>query len=132
MALSSVSLFLLLLLISSFLISEARPLNVAESHAFGDKETEVLFDGFYIKSGGPSSGGKGHQFPSAQSLGGIKNSGPSTPGQGHFYTTGSSRTLGGIKHSGPSTPGQGHYYASSAPRTLGGIKHSGPSPGQGN
>ncbi|KAF2324321.1 hypothetical protein GH714_012453 [Hevea brasiliensis] len=89
---------------------EARPLNVAKSQGFANKEIEVFLDGIsYIKNGGPSPGGKGHMYANVHSLEGIKNSGPSPPGEGHYHTSSAPRTVGGIKHSGP-RPGQGNYY----------------------
>ncbi|KAJ0026120.1 hypothetical protein Pint_08706 [Pistacia integerrima] len=76
--------FLLLLVSSSLFISEARPLNDAPSRNPINKGIEILFDGLdiqAIKTGGPSAGGKGHEFTDAQTLG-VTKSGPS-PGEGH-------------------------------------------------
>lgn len=74
--------FIALLFVSS--LSEARRLRLEESSI--DKGIEIFLEGLYlegIKTGGPSSGGGGHSFGNAQTLGGIKNSGPSTGGGGH-------------------------------------------------
>lgn len=82
--LKSLCLFFLLLLVSSLFISEARPLNGAASRNPISKGIEILIDGLNIeavKTGGPSGGGKGHQFTDAQTLG-VTKSGPS-PGEGH-------------------------------------------------
>lgn len=89
MAKSSINLFKPLIMVSFFFIvllflssiSEARPLKPAL-----DRGIEIFFEGLYvegIKTGGPSSGGGGHSFPNAKTLGGIKNSGPSSGGGGH-------------------------------------------------
>ncbi|GMN35031.1 hypothetical protein TIFTF001_005051 [Ficus carica] len=78
-----ISFFIMALLVVSV---EARPLMPAGRSPV-NKGIEILFEGLYvegIKTGGPSSGGGGHNFPFAQTtLGGIKNSGPSTGGGGH-------------------------------------------------
>ena len=76
--------FILLHVLGS--VSEARPLTPGRSNV--TKGIENLFDEQFIeaiKTGGPSSGGEGHNFPNdiAQTLGGIKNSGPSPGGRGH-------------------------------------------------
>lgn len=124
--------FIVLIVVSSFFISEARPLNVAKSYNSANKGIEIFFDGLDIEGikSGPSSGGRGHKYTSSQTLGGIKYSGPS-PGKGNHYTTSTPQSLGGTKHSGPS-PGIGNYYTTITPQALGGIKHSGPAPGRGN
>ncbi|XP_031282945.1 homeobox-leucine zipper protein HOX27-like [Pistacia vera] len=64
--------------------TQARPLNDAPSRNPINKGIEILFDGLNIqaiKTGGPSGGGKGHEFTDAQTLG-VTKSGPS-PGEGH-------------------------------------------------
>ncbi|EXB89246.1 hypothetical protein L484_006800 [Morus notabilis] len=79
-----ISFFMVLVIASS--LSEARPLT-APPRSSTSEGIEFLFEGLYIegiKTGGPSSGGGGHNFPNAvQTLGGIKNSGPSSGGGGH-------------------------------------------------
>ncbi|KAJ8763251.1 hypothetical protein K2173_026152 [Erythroxylum novogranatense] len=127
--------FVLMILASSLfpISSEARRLKFTDLHGSMSRGTDPFFDGFYfeeIKSGGPSSGGKGHEHTNDQTLGEIKHSGPS-PAEGHYYTTDVPKSLGGIKHSGPS-PAAGHYYTTDVPKSLGGIKHSGPSPAEGH
>lgn len=124
--------FLVFLLVSSLLfITEARPFNAGQTRNIADGGIEISFRGFYmqaIKTGGPSSGGNGHEFTNAQTLGGIKESGPSAGGNGHDFTN--AQTFGGIKNAGPSPGGKGHE--STNGQTLGGIKDAGPTPGQGH
>ncbi|KAK4767698.1 hypothetical protein SAY87_002839 [Trapa incisa] len=63
----------------AFRVSEARPLSPAGGSSLA-RGVEVLMEGLYleaIKTGGPSSGGKGHGFTTY-----FTNSGPS-PGEGH-------------------------------------------------
>ncbi|GFZ10208.1 hypothetical protein Acr_21g0008070 [Actinidia rufa] len=118
----------LLLGSSSFFMIQARPLNVAKPRSSIGEAIENLFEGFYIgtvKTGGPSPGGKGHEFTDTETLAGIKNSGRSSGGNGHDFTN--ALTLGGIKNSGPSPGGEGHEFTDA--QTLGGIKNSGPSSG---
>ncbi|CAH1422034.1 unnamed protein product [Lactuca virosa] len=79
-----------------------------------------------IKSGGgPSPGGKGHEFPGGKSLGNNKNSGPSPVGKGHEFTN--DKIFSNIKNSGPSPGGKGHGFRYA--ESFGNIKNSGPSSG---
>ncbi|KAK4751452.1 hypothetical protein SAY87_004934 [Trapa incisa] len=62
-----------------FRVSEARPLGPAGGSPLA-RGVEAMIQGLYleaIKTGGPSSGGKGHGFTTY-----FTNSGPS-PGEGH-------------------------------------------------
>ncbi|KAI3767475.1 hypothetical protein L2E82_17608 [Cichorium intybus] len=99
------------LLLSSLTFNiAARPINVVNSIDYADDTitgTIHILGLAAIKSGGgPSAGGKGHEFPTANSFGNIKNSGPSPGGKGHEFTQ--DKILGGIKNSGPRAGGKGH------------------------
>ncbi|KAI3758849.1 hypothetical protein L6452_06421 [Arctium lappa] len=115
---------ILLLLITSLCCNiVARPINVAKSIDYAD---DAIFSLAAIKhGGGPSAGGKGHEFPTADSFGNIKNLGPSHGGKGHDFTD--DKNLGDIKNSGPSPGGKGHGFSDA--ESLGNIKNSGPSSG---
>ncbi|CAL0312847.1 unnamed protein product [Lupinus luteus] len=101
-------LVMLILMYSTFMVLEARPLSIIETRNSATREEVVeVFDWLTlgaIKQSGPSPG-VGHKFTNINTLGGIKDSGPSSGGEGHKFTN--SETLGGIKDSGPS-PGLGH------------------------
>ncbi|KAL4572450.1 hypothetical protein LXL04_019227 [Taraxacum kok-saghyz] len=114
----TISFLLLTSLISNVV---ARPINV---DYVGDAMAISSFVDIKI-GGGPSEGGKGHEFPNAGYFGNIKNSGPSPGGKGHDFTN--DKTLGGIKNSGPSAGGKGHGFSNSI--YLGSVKNSGPSHG---
>ncbi|GKV04540.1 hypothetical protein SLEP1_g16693 [Rubroshorea leprosula] len=82
MAPSLKSMCLILVLLVSSSLFEARPLHDADQSI--SKGLDMFFDGLYIegiKTGGPSNGGKGHAFTNTDTLG--TNSGPSGPGEGH-------------------------------------------------
>ncbi|OWM70837.1 hypothetical protein CDL15_Pgr014510 [Punica granatum] len=72
------------LFIASYMVfsaSGARPLGLGGSGSPLTRGIEALLDGLYveaIKSGGPSSGGKGHASTTY-----FTNSGPSQGGEGH-------------------------------------------------
>ncbi|KAI3761137.1 hypothetical protein L1987_51545 [Smallanthus sonchifolius] len=91
-----------------------RYISVANRESFGE-----------MKSSGPSTGGKGHGFPTITSLGNIKNSGPSSGGKGHESRNGES--LGDMKNPGPSAGGKGHGFRTN--EMVHEIHNSGPSPG---
>jgi hypothetical protein len=80
-------LLLLLVVSSSFFISDARPLSVAgAAHGSMNKGFELFFfDGLYIEGikSGPSHGGIGNKYTNAQTLGAVINSGPSNGGPGN-------------------------------------------------
>jgi len=81
-------LLLLLVVSSSFFISDARPLSVAgAAHGSMNKGFELFFfDGLYIEGikSGPSHGGIGNKYTNAQTLGAVINSGPSNGGPGNW------------------------------------------------
>ncbi|KAE8674728.1 hypothetical protein F3Y22_tig00111719pilonHSYRG00016 [Hibiscus syriacus] len=116
------SCFLLVLLLVSFLFtSGARPLNgaVPGSRSSITKGMEVLLDDLSltieaIKTGGPSSGGKGHAFVDAVT---VTNSGPSSGGEGHAFVDAVT-----VTNSGPSSGGEGHAFVDA-------VTNSGPSSG---
>lgn len=79
-------LLLLLVVSSSFFISDARPLSVAGAdHGSMNKGFELFFDGLYIEGikSGPSHGGIGNKYTNAQTLGAVINSGPLNGGPGN-------------------------------------------------
>ncbi|KAI3522220.1 hypothetical protein L1887_11704 [Cichorium endivia] len=115
----------LLLLTSIIFNIVARPINVDKSIDYADDAMDISGLAAIKIGGGPSAGGRGHEFPNANPFGNIKNSGPSPGGKGHDFING--KILGEIKNSGPSPGGKGHGLPNAI--SLGNVKHSGPSQG---
>nr|GEY56801.1 hypothetical protein [Tanacetum cinerariifolium] len=97
---------------------------VANAKDIVDLETKYT-NLWEVKNSGPSSGGRGHKFPTVESFGNIKISGPSYGGKGHGSPNGVS--LDEIKIFGPSSGGNGHKFPAGV--SFGNIKNPGPSPG---
>lgn len=96
----------LLLLTSLFFNIVARPINIGKPIDYAEDDMDISSLASIKIGGGPSEGGKGHEYPNAGYFGNIKNSGPSPGGKGHDFIN--DKILGEIKNSGPSPGGKGH------------------------